>query len=107
MSSDEEFLAAARRRFYALAGMPEPPKKQHPKLVAWASYPGPEAATAEFIRQNQERINRGQLPINSAGQPVAPEPAAPAEPDHNPYMEAFDSTPDPAYGNIKVKRFNS
>jgi hypothetical protein len=120
MSIDDD--AAARKRYWAMvnaeqakAGLPpipEPATELPPALQKFKEW-NRQGATAEFIAENQRRINAGLPALGVNGQPIQPKVTVQSEPpvsDPEHPMHAFFSgatdfegkTP-AGYENVKVK----
>lgn len=73
MSPTERFNAISR----SMGGKEikySPGAQVDPYMQAWANRPGPAQATQTFLQMNEERIARGEPPLNSRMEPIVEGP---------------------------------
>lgn len=96
--TDAEFLAAARKRFYELAGVPDPGQAAKPVdryMEEWKTR-GAGDQTQQFIAMNEERVRQGLSPLGCNGLPIeAPKIVIPPPPPLVPEDDFFSSSGGP------------
>lgn len=92
----EAELAAARERFWKLAGMKNP-EQGKPPMDAWMEewkLRGAGDKTQQFIEMNEQRIAQGLPPLNARGEPIGEvKPVLPPVPKVVPDEDDFFSSP--------------